>query len=96
VRALDRRPAGRLRALPGTRWPPGSPPARGYWISPAGRGYGTALLAVGARDVVGVDIDSRTVEHASANYRGNNLHFMPSGCLRLWPPLRWWCSSPPW
>lgn len=41
-----------------------------------GEGYGTALLATGARDVVGVDIDPRTVEHATANYRGANLHFM--------------------
>ncbi|MGH3856764.1 MAG: glycosyltransferase, partial [Pseudonocardiaceae bacterium] len=40
-----------------------------------GEGYGTGLLAAGARDVVGVDIDPRTVEHATANYRGDNLHF---------------------
>ncbi|MDQ2882706.1 MAG: glycosyltransferase [Actinomycetota bacterium] len=40
-----------------------------------GEGYGTALLAAGARDVVGVDIDPRTVEHATANYRLDNLRF---------------------
>lgn len=40
-----------------------------------GEGYGTALLAAQARDVVGVDIDPRTVEHATANYRQDNLHF---------------------
>ncbi|MGB7798218.1 MAG: glycosyltransferase [Pseudonocardiaceae bacterium] len=40
-----------------------------------GEGYGAALLAAGARDVVAVDIDPRTVEHATANYRGDNLYF---------------------
>jgi len=48
---------------------------RGYWTSPCGEGYGTAQLAAQARDVVGVDIDPRTVEHATANYRQDNLHF---------------------
>jgi O-antigen biosynthesis protein len=41
-----------------------------------GEGFGPALLAAGAREVVGVDIDPRTVEHAAAHYRGDNLHFM--------------------
>jgi O-antigen biosynthesis protein len=40
-----------------------------------GEGYGAVLLAAGARDVVAVDIDPRTVEHATANYRGDNLYF---------------------
>jgi hypothetical protein len=40
-----------------------------------GEGFGAALLATGARDVVGVDIDPQTVEHACANYSSDKLHF---------------------
>ncbi|MDQ4021681.1 MAG: glycosyltransferase, partial [Actinomycetota bacterium] len=40
-----------------------------------GEGFGPALLASGARDVVGIDIDPRTVEHAAAHYPKDNLHF---------------------
>ncbi len=40
-----------------------------------GEGFGPALLAAEAREVVGVDIDPRTVEHATAHYPINNLHF---------------------
>ncbi|MFY9808925.1 MAG: glycosyltransferase [Pseudonocardiaceae bacterium] len=40
-----------------------------------GEGYGAALLATQARDVVGVDIDPQTVEHASANYPAGKLTF---------------------
>ncbi|MGH3538220.1 MAG: class I SAM-dependent methyltransferase, partial [Pseudonocardiaceae bacterium] len=40
-----------------------------------GEGFGAALLAAGARDVVGVDIDPQTVEHACANYSGDKLQF---------------------
>jgi GT2 family glycosyltransferase/SAM-dependent methyltransferase len=40
-----------------------------------GEGFGPALLAAGAREVVGVDIDPRTVQHAAAHYRRDNLHF---------------------
>ncbi|MGH3773650.1 MAG: glycosyltransferase [Pseudonocardiaceae bacterium] len=40
-----------------------------------GEGYGPALLASRAREVVGVDIDPLTVEHAAAQYPGDNLHF---------------------
>jgi GT2 family glycosyltransferase/SAM-dependent methyltransferase len=40
-----------------------------------GEGYGPALLAAGAREVVGIDIDPPTVEHAVAHYRRDNLHF---------------------
>jgi O-antigen biosynthesis protein len=39
-----------------------------------GEGFGPALLAAGAREVVGIDIDPRTVEHAAAHYRRDNLH----------------------
>jgi O-antigen biosynthesis protein len=41
-----------------------------------GEGFGPALLAAGAREVVGVDIDPQTVQHAAAHYRRDNLHFM--------------------
>ncbi|MGH3913971.1 MAG: glycosyltransferase, partial [Pseudonocardiaceae bacterium] len=40
-----------------------------------GEGFGPALLARGAREVIGVDIDPLTVEHASAHYQRENLHF---------------------
>jgi GT2 family glycosyltransferase/SAM-dependent methyltransferase len=40
-----------------------------------GEGFGPALLAAEAREVVGVDIDPQTVEHAAAHYRRANLHF---------------------
>ena len=40
-----------------------------------GEGFGAALLAAGARDVVGVDIDPQTVEHAAVNYSSDTLHF---------------------
>jgi O-antigen biosynthesis protein len=40
-----------------------------------GEGFGPALLAAEAREVVGVDIDPQTVQHATAHYRGDNLHF---------------------
>jgi GT2 family glycosyltransferase/SAM-dependent methyltransferase len=40
-----------------------------------GEGFGPALLGAGAREVVGVDIDPQTVEHAAAHYRRDNLHF---------------------
>ncbi len=40
-----------------------------------GEGFGPALLAAEAREVVGIDIDPRTVEHATAHYPRKNLHF---------------------
>ncbi|MBV9012376.1 MAG: glycosyltransferase [Pseudonocardiales bacterium] len=41
-----------------------------------GEGFGPALLAGQAREVVGVDIDPPTVEHATVHYGGDNVHFM--------------------
>ncbi|MGH3936641.1 MAG: glycosyltransferase [Pseudonocardiaceae bacterium] len=41
-----------------------------------GEGFGPALLATGAREVVGVDIDPQTVEHAAAHYSSDHLAFM--------------------
>lgn len=40
-----------------------------------GEGFGAALLAAQAREVVAVDIDARTIEHARTNYRLDNLRF---------------------
>ncbi|MGH3799524.1 MAG: glycosyltransferase [Pseudonocardiaceae bacterium] len=40
-----------------------------------GEGFGPALLAAGAREVVGIDIDSQTVEHAAAHYSADHVHF---------------------
>ena len=42
----------------------------------SGEGYGSALLAQTARSVSAVEIDSRTVEHAAANYQSENLRFL--------------------
>ncbi|WP_019813574.1 glycosyltransferase [Saccharomonospora saliphila] len=40
-----------------------------------GEGYGAAMLAERADEVVGVDIDDRTVEHARRRYPRTNLRF---------------------
>jgi GT2 family glycosyltransferase/SAM-dependent methyltransferase len=40
-----------------------------------GEGFGPALLAAEAREVVGIDIDPHTVEHAAAHYSRGNLRF---------------------
>ncbi|MGH4025536.1 MAG: glycosyltransferase [Pseudonocardiaceae bacterium] len=40
-----------------------------------GEGFGPALLAGAAREVVGVDVDRQTVEHAVAHYPRENLSF---------------------
>jgi SAM-dependent methyltransferase len=46
-----------------------------------GLGYGAALLREsGAREVVAVDIDERTVEKARANYRQEGLIFLVDDC----------------
>jgi GT2 family glycosyltransferase/protein-L-isoaspartate O-methyltransferase len=41
----------------------------------SGEGFGAALLATEASEVVGVDIDPDTVEHANRNYGGSNVRF---------------------
>jgi len=49
-----------------------------------GEGYGSALLARAAGDVVGVDIDARTVAHATAEYRGiPNVRFVSGSAAAL-------------
>ncbi len=41
----------------------------------SGEGFGTAILAESAEQVVGVDLDERTVEHSRLNYAAANLEF---------------------
>src|SRR6476661_3321910 len=49
-----------------------------------GEGYGSALLARAATDVVGVDIDPRTVAHATAEYRGTpNVRYVTGSATAL-------------
>jgi O-antigen biosynthesis protein len=53
----------------------------------SGEGYGAALLAEGAREVVGVDYAPAAVEHASRTYRRPNLTFLLGDATRLDPGL---------
>jgi ubiquinone/menaquinone biosynthesis C-methylase UbiE len=46
----------------------------------SGEGYGAALLAQTAADVVGVDLDEDSVEHARRTYYASNLRFL-RGCV---------------
>ena len=48
-----------------------------------GEGYGSAILAEKAKHVVGVDVDARVIEHASANYPLDNLEFRQASVLEL-------------
>jgi SAM-dependent methyltransferase len=41
-----------------------------------GEGYGTKLLASDAASVVGIDIDAKVINHASAKYGRENLRFL--------------------
>ena len=49
----------------------------------AGEGYGAALLANQADEVVAVDVDRAAVEHAQAHYRSANLSFIQGDMLEL-------------
>jgi SAM-dependent methyltransferase len=46
-----------------------------------GEGYGSAILAEVADEVVAVDIDAPTIEHARASYGRANLHFARASIL---------------
>jgi ubiquinone/menaquinone biosynthesis C-methylase UbiE len=48
-----------------------------------GEGYGSALLAEVAHSVLGVDIDSRIVEQATARYAGPTIAFETASVTRL-------------
>ncbi len=41
-----------------------------------GEGYGSNLLSKNAREVTGIDMDSKTISHASKKYSNNNLKFI--------------------
>ncbi len=49
----------------------------------SGEGYGSAMLAQGAKSVVGVDIDDRAVETAQARYVSDNLRFEAGSATRI-------------
>lgn len=49
----------------------------------SGEGFGAAILAGSASEVIGIDIDERTVEHSSLNYAGPNLQFQLGTALDL-------------
>jgi len=49
----------------------------------SGEGFGAAILAESATQVVGVDVDARTVEHSRLNYAATNLEFRVGTALDL-------------
>ena len=49
----------------------------------SGEGYGAALLATSAAEVLGVEIDAASVEHALRNYRLDNVEFRHGSILEL-------------
>jgi GT2 family glycosyltransferase/SAM-dependent methyltransferase len=49
----------------------------------SGEGFGSALLASSAAEVIGVDIDELAVEHSQLNYAGANLEFRLGSALDL-------------
>jgi len=62
-----------------------APLARGKRVLDAacGEGYGTFLLAEGARHIIGVDIAAEAVAHAEARYRAPNLRYVRGSCTAL-------------
>jgi len=49
----------------------------------SGEGFGAAILAESATQVIGVDVDERTVEHSKLNYGGPNLEYRTGTALDL-------------
>ena len=49
----------------------------------SGEGYGSAILAERAKNVLGIELDSQAVEHASTNYPLDNLKFRQGSILEL-------------
>jgi len=49
----------------------------------SGEGFGAAILAGGAAEVTGIDVDERAVEHAAANYTAANVRFEAASALDL-------------
>lgn len=48
-----------------------------------GTGYGTAMLAKKARNVVGVDNSRDAILHGIKNYQKTNVHFMQMDCCQI-------------
>jgi len=48
-----------------------------------GTGYGSSILAGGARTVLGVDISEEAIGFAQQNYQRSNLQFLVADCSRL-------------
>lgn len=48
-----------------------------------GEGYGSALLAQTAAEVIGVDLSVESVQHARRRYRAQSLRFEQADCLAL-------------
>ncbi|MEO7254420.1 MAG: class I SAM-dependent methyltransferase [Casimicrobium sp.] len=53
---------------------------------PCGEGYGSNLLATGAGSVLGIDISSEAVAHATARYDKENLRFVAADCTNIPEP----------
>ena len=49
----------------------------------SGEGYGSAILAERAKDVLGIELDPQAVEHAATNYPFDNLEFRQASVLEL-------------
>ncbi len=49
----------------------------------SGEGYGSHLLAAGARSVVGVDVSPEAVNHARGRYVRANLNFLEGSCTAI-------------
>lgn len=48
-----------------------------------GEGYGTNLLASQAKEIMGVDIDKESVEHAIKNYKKSNIKFQVGSAEKI-------------
>jgi len=49
----------------------------------SGEGYGSALLAQFARNVIGVDVDQQAIDHARSKYGAGNLEFRVGSCAQI-------------
>jgi len=49
----------------------------------SGEGYGSAILAERAKDVLGIELDPEAVQHAATNYPLDNLEFRQASVLDL-------------
>src|SRR5208282_1491457 len=49
----------------------------------SGEGFGSAILASAARNVVGVDIAAEAVRHATVRYQRDNVQFRQGSCAEI-------------